>query len=99
MLLSLRLLVSDKVIVHGNARMRSIPFYHREIRNSRPYLRPIKVVRISSFGKQNDEIVVIKKKYEDRYPDLKNISNLSDVLDCFLNNNIKLSKDDKLRAK
>lgn len=82
--------IRDKVIAHGNARMRSMPFFTRELRNSS---RPIKMVRMSSFVKQNDQIIEIKKRYELTYPNLKNIHNLWEVLDYFLNNNVKLSKE------
>jgi hypothetical protein len=54
------------------------------------------MVRLSSFNEENDKIIVIKKKYELDYPDLKNIFNLWEVLDYFSCNNVKLSKQDKL---
>jgi hypothetical protein len=53
------------------------------------------MVRLSSFTEENDKIIEIKKKYEPGYPDLKNIFNLWEVLDYFLCNNVKLSKQDK----
>jgi hypothetical protein len=84
-----------KVVAHGNARMRSIPSCVRELRNSRPYTRPIKMVRVGWLNEENDKIIEIKKKYESDYPDLKNIFNLREVLDFFLCNNVKLSKQDK----
>jgi hypothetical protein len=86
--------IRDKVITHGNARMRLIPSYGHELRNSRPYVRPVKMVRVSSFKEQNDKIYDIKKKYETDYPELKKISNLWEVLDYILSNNVKLSKQD-----
>jgi hypothetical protein len=87
--------IRDKIVAHGNARMRSIPYYLRELRNIRPYTRPTKMVRLISFTEENDKIIEIKKKYEPGYPDLKNIFNLWEVLDYFLCNNVKLSKQDK----
>jgi hypothetical protein len=74
--------------------MRLIPSYGHELRNSRPYVRPVKMVRVSSFKEQNDKIYDIKKKYETDYPELKKISNLWEVLDYILSNNVKLSKQD-----
>ena len=53
------------------------------------------MVRLSSFNEENDKIIVIKKKYELDYPGIKNIFNLWEVLDYFLCNNVKLSKQDK----
>jgi len=50
---------------------------------------------VSSFNEENDKIIEMKKKYEPNYPDLKNIFNLWEVLDYFLCNNVKLSKQDK----
>jgi hypothetical protein len=87
--------IRDKVIVHGNARMRSIPYYARQLRGNKPYSRPIKMVRVSSFIQQNDKIIEIKRKYESKYPDLKNIYNVWEVLTYILDNNVKLSIQDK----
>ncbi len=53
------------------------------------------MVRLSSFVKENDKIIEIKKRYESSYPALKSIYNLWEVLDYLLNNNVKLSKEDK----
>ena len=52
------------------------------------------MVRVGWHNEENDKIIEIKKKYESDYPDLKNIFNLREVLDYFLNNNVKLSKQD-----
>ena len=53
------------------------------------------MVRIGWLNEENDKIIEIKKKYESDYPDLRNIFNLREVLDYFLSNNVKLSKQDK----
>jgi hypothetical protein len=53
------------------------------------------MVRVGWLNEENGKIIEIKKKYESDYPDIKNIFNLREVLDFFLCNNVKLSKQDK----
>jgi hypothetical protein len=77
--------IRDKTIVHGNARMKIISYPDQKI---------TKAVRISSFSKENDQIILIKQKYETQYPELKNIYNLWEVLRYFLSHDIRFSRED-----
>jgi hypothetical protein len=77
--------IRDKTIVHGNARMRITTY---------PNQRITKAVRISSFNEENDQLILIKKKYETRYPELKKVNNLWEVLRYILTHDIELSKAD-----
>jgi hypothetical protein len=81
--------IRDKVIVHGNARMRIISYPDQKI---------TKAVRISSFNEENDQIILIKKAYEKNYPELKNINSLWEVLRFFLDQNVNLSKEDRSKV-
>lgn len=81
--------IRDKTIAHGSARMRMISY---------PDYRITKAVRISSFADENDQIILVKRKYENEYPDLKGINNLWEVLQYLLSHDIKLSNEDKQRV-
>lgn len=71
--------IRDKTIVHGNARMRMISY---------PNYRITKAVRISSFAEENDQIILVKRKYEKEHPGLKDINNLWEVLTYLLNHDV-----------